>query len=289
MERRSFLKYSLTATLGPILLNQSIPTARAAGKAKLRKALQFGMLPKELSDVEKFNLARKCGFAGIEGSPVQDLDAARELGKKARDAGTPIHSIVFGWGGPLSDPNPDKVKQGLTGMQNALKSAKALGAETVLLVPARVTETVGYGEAYKRSQENIRKLIPAAEDLGVIIAVENVWNKFLLSPLEFARYIDELESPFVKAYFDIGNVIIYGFSQDWIRTLGKRIVKIHLKDFKRSGYQWKNLLDGDVNWPQVRRALDEIEYNGFLTTELHGGDEVYLKDLAARIDKFFAM
>jgi len=174
-------------------------------------------------------------------------------------------------------------------METALRSAKALGAETVLLVPAIVNETVGYSDAYKRSQEHIRKLLPLAGQLGVVIAVENVWNKFLLSPLEFARYVDEFESPWLKAYFDIGNVIIYGYSQDWIRTLGKRIVKIHLKDFKRKGYQWTNLLDGDVNWPEVRRALDEISYNGFLTTELRGGDKAYLTDLSERIDRIIAM
>lgn len=174
-------------------------------------------------------------------------------------------------------------------METALRSAKALGADTVLLVPAIVNENVGYGDAYKRSQEHIRKLLPLAGQLGVVIAVENVWNKFLLSPLEFARYVDEFDSPWLKAYFDVGNVIIYGYAQDWIRTLGKRIVKIHLKGFKRKGYEWTNLHDGDVNWKQVRRALDEIEYDGFLTPELSGGDEAYLKDLSKRIDKIIAM
>jgi hexulose-6-phosphate isomerase len=177
----------------------------------------------------------------------------------------------------------------MAGMETALRSAKALGAKTVLLVPGIVTETVGYGDAYKRSQEHIRKLLPLAEQLEVIIAVENVWNKFLLSPLEFARYVDEFESPWLKAYFDIGNVIIFGYSQDWIRTLGKRIVKIHLKDFRRKGYQWTNLLEGDVNWKQVRQALGEIGYDGFMTTELDGGDKAYLTDLSNRIDKIIEM
>ncbi len=289
MQRRTFLKYSTAATIAPAVLSQSAPV-RAAGNSKLHKALQIGIFPGGLSDVEKFALARECGFEGIEGSPIADLGAARELGKKARDAGTPIHSIVRGgWDAPLSHPDPNVIEKGLAGMRTALKSAKAQGANAVLLVPAIVTETVGYGDAYKRSQDNIRKLLPLAEDLDIIIAVENVWNKFLLSPLEFARYVDEFESPYVKAYFDIGNVIIYGYSQDWIRTLGKRIVKIHLKDFKRKGYQWTNLLDGDVNWPQVRRALDEIGYNGFLTPELGRKDEAGIKDLSKRVDKIFAM
>jgi len=288
--RRSFLRYATAVTAGTGLLGESSFAKSRQKNAKLRKALQLGMLPRELSDVDKFKLAKKCGFDGIEGSPMNDLDAARQLGNLARQASIPIHSIVYGgWGAPFSDPDPKVIEKGLAGMETALRSAKALGADTVLLVPAIVNENVSYAQAYKRSQTHIKKLLPLAEELGVVIAVENVWNKFLLSPLEFARYVDEFESPWLKAYFDIGNVILFGYSQDWIRTLGKRIVKIHLKDFKRRGYEWTNLLDGDVNWPQVRRALDEIGYDGYLTTELRGGDEAYLADLAERIDRFFAM
>ncbi len=291
MERRNFLKYTAAAGLGVSLIGRSgRAMEERTGGAKLRKALQFGMLPKNLSDADKFKLAKECGYEGIEGGPIGNLKAAAEFGKMARDAGTPIHSIVFGgWHAPFSDPNPEVIEKGLAEMETALRSAKALGAGAVLLVPAIVNENVSYGDAYKRSQEHIRKLLPLAKELGVIIAVENVWNKFLLSPLEFARYVDEFESPWLRAYFDVGNVILFGYSQDWIRTLGKRIVKIHLKDFKREGYEWKNLLDGDVNWKEVRRALEEIEYDGFLTPELGGGDEAYLKDLSGRIDKIIAM
>ena len=290
LQRRGFLKYTAAVTVGTSLLGRSkLAQGRQRG-AKLLKALQIGMLPRQLSDADKFKLARKCGFEGIEGKPMKDLEAAARLGKLAGAAGVPIHSIVYGgWGAPFSEPDPKVIEKGLAGMETALRSAKAMGADTVLLVPAVVNENVRYADAYKRSQEHIRKLLPLAEELRVVIAVENVWNKFLLSPLEFAKYVDEFDSPWLKAYFDIGNVIIYGYAQDWIRTLGKRIVKIHLKDFQRKGYQWTNLLDGDVNWPQVRLALAEIEYDGFLTPELRGGDEAYLTDLSKRIDQFLAM
>ena len=290
IERRNFLKYAATATIGASLLSHSQTTQAGRANARLRKALQLGMLPRDLSDADKFKLARKCGFEGIEGSPMKDLDAAKRLGDLAREAGTPIHSIVYGgWGAPFSSPDPKVIEKGLEDMETALRSAKALGADTVLLVPAVLGEEVGYGDAYERSQKHIRKLLPLAEELRIVIAVENVWNKFLLSPLEFARYVDEFESPWLKAYFDVGNVIVYGYAQDWIRTLGKRIVKIHLKDFKRKGYEWTNLLEGDVNWKQVRLALEETGYDGFLTPELRGGDEAYLTDLSERIDKIIAM
>jgi hexulose-6-phosphate isomerase len=119
-----------------------------------------------------------------------------------------------------------------------------------------------------------------------------VWNKFLLSPLEFVRYVDDFGSPWVKAYFDVGNVVLYAFPQDWIRTLGSRIVKIHLKDFNFDGrngrFTWKNIGEGDIDWPEVRRALAEIKYSGYVTTEVSGGDAAYLKDLATRVDRFLA-
>jgi L-ribulose-5-phosphate 3-epimerase len=129
-----------------------------------------------------------------------------------------------------------------------------------------------------------------ARDLKVVIAVEEVWNKFLLSPLEFTRYVDEFESPWLKAYFDVGNIVFYAFPQDWIRTLGARIVKIHLKDFKldRRNFSFTNLGEGDIDWPEVRRALNDIKYGGFVTTEIDGGDAAYLKDVSARVDRFLA-
>jgi L-ribulose-5-phosphate 3-epimerase len=287
--RREVLKYAAAAAAGVGVLGSA---GHGQDKATGRplKACQYGMLPKDLKDPEKFALAKKCGFEGIEHSPMKDLAAAKEMGAQAKQAGVPIHSIVYGgWDAPLSDPKPEVTARGIAGMENALRSAKALGADVVLLVPGIVSETVGYAEAYDRSQKNIRKLLPLAKELKVTIAVENVWNKFLLSPVEFAKYVDQLDSRWARAYIDVGNMILFGFAQDWVRTVGKRIVRIHLKDFKRQGSQWTNLLDGDVNWPQVRAALAEIGFTSYMTTELGGGDEAYLTDLAQRIDKIIAM
>lgn len=290
--RRNFLKTAAAAIAAGASLSMKPAASRGqASGSGLLKACQFTMLPKNLPDAEKFALAKRCGFEGVEVTGViEDAAKAKELGALARQAGTPIHSVSFGgWGAPLSDPRPEVVAKGLAGMEAAMRSARNLGADVVLLVPAVVTEEVAYGEAYARSQKNIRTLLPLAAELQVTIAVENVWNKFLLSPLEFARYIDEFDNPWLKAYIDVGNMILFGFAQDWLRTVGRRIVRIHLKDFRRKGSEWTNLLDGDVNWPQVRRALAEIGYRGYMTTELSGGDEAYLTDLAGRIDKIIAM
>ena len=292
VDRRTFLKYSTAAvTAAGTFAFNSLGKAEQ-NNAKPRKALQFHMLPKELSDSEKLTLAKKCGFEGIEinADANRNEKTASELGKMARDIGIPIHSVVFGgWQTPLSHPDGNVTGRGIDGMKKTLRNAKAFSADAVLLVPAIVNEDVSYADAYKRSQENIHKIIPTAKELKISIAVENVWNKFLLSPLEFARYVDEFQSPWLRAYFDVGNVILFGFSQHWIRTLGKRIVKIHLKDFKRKGYQWTNLLDGDVNWPEVKKSLVEIGYDDYLTTELRSGDENYLKDLCKRVDKIINM
>jgi L-ribulose-5-phosphate 3-epimerase len=179
------------------------------------------------------------------------------------------------------------------GMETSLRNAALWGADTVLLVPAVVDANTSYKDAYTRSQRVIReRLLPVARDTKVVIAIEEVWNKFLLSPLEFARYVDEFESPLVRAYFDVGNIVFYAFPQDWIRTLGPRIAKIHLKDFsldRRNGkFTWKNIGEGDIDWPEVRRALNDVKYDGFVTTELDRGDAAYLKDVSTRVDRFLA-
>ncbi len=289
MPRREFLKYS-AAVAATTLLQSPGRAGQPQDTAKLRKALKIGMLPKFRSDAGKFALARKCGFEGIDAEPLKSIDAMHEQAELARAAGVPIHGLVFGgWHAPLSDPDPKVTKKGIEGMQHALRCANAIGADTVLLVPALVTEDVSYDDAYKRSQQNVRELLPLAEQLNVTIAIENVWNKFLLSPLEFARYIDEFGSPQLRAYFDIGNCIITGYAEQWIRILNKRIIKLDVKDFKRDGYEWLNLLDGDVNFPAVRRALDDIGYTGWITAELKGGNEKYLTDLAKRMDKIINM
>ena len=191
------------------------------------------------------------------------------------------------WKYPLSSSDRAAVEKSLAGMRTSLHNAKLWRADVVLLVPAVVDAKTSYRDAWARSQKEIRTLIPLAEELKVVIGIEEVWNKFLLSPLEMSKYIDEFQSPWIKAWFDVGNVVLYGYPQDWIHTLGRRIVKVHLKDFKRKedGYAWVNLGDGDVDWGAVRQAFADVGYSGSVIAELEGGDESYLRDVSGRIDR----
>lgn len=295
MNRREFLIGAAGAALAVGVLNGTARGEEKPGgkgmaeKSKLKKAIIFNMLPDSLSVADRFKLARDVGFDGIEVSPTSDAAAIASMREAADKAGIEIHSIIFGgWGKPLSAADDAVAAQGVEEVKAALKSAKDFGATGVLVVPAMVNEDNRYEDAYKRSQKRLREVIPTAEKLKMPVLIENVWNNFLLSPIEFARYIDELKSPMVQAYFDVGNVVKFGWPQDWIRTLGPRIKKVHLKDFRKGPSEWVNLLDGDVKWPEVRKALDEVGYSGYLTAELAGGDEKYLRDLSERIDKIIA-
>jgi len=287
-DRREFLVQAGTAVA--TLAN----TVTAAAELKrqdpaIRKAVVFGMLPGKLPIADRFKLGRDCGFDGVEAYTTTDPKQVEAMREASEQTGFKIHSIMnqAHWQFPLSSSDPEIVGKSMDGMRTSLKNAHDLGADTVLLVPAVVNPQTRYAEAYVRSQRQIRELLPMAEELGVTIAVEEVWNKFLLSPIEFARYVDEFNTPHVQAYFDVGNVVLFGFPQDWILTLGHRIRKVHIKDFKiqGEGWKWTNLYDGQIDWKKVREAFTEIGYSGWFTAELGGGDEAYLRDVANRMDR----
>jgi hexulose-6-phosphate isomerase len=234
-------------------------------------------------------MVREAGFEVVQVPTEPDQSKAEEIKKAADGANVGIDSIMNmdHWKYPLSSSDPAVVEKSLAGMRTSLQNAKLWGADTVLLVPAVVNPQTSYVDAWTRSQKQIRTLMPLAEELKVVIAMEEVWNKFLLSPPEMSKYIDQFQSPWIKAWFDVGNVMLYGYPQDWIRTLDKRIAKVHLKDFKRKqdGYAWVNLGDGDVDWSAVQAAFAETGYSGSVIAELQPGDEAYLRDVSARIDR----
>ena len=302
--RREFLKSSVTAGcaaglgggLSEYVAAAGVDTAHAASTTTsssaplpIKKGVLLEMLPENLSYADRFKLARAVGFEVVQAPTEPDQRKAEEIKRAADGANIRIDSVMNmdHWRFPLSSSDSAALEKSLAGMRTSLHNAKLWGSDAVLLVPAVVNPQTSYRDAWTRSQQQIRKLIPLAEDLKIVIAIEEVWNKFLLSPLEMASYIDEFHSPWIKAWFDVGNVLLYGYPQDWIRTLGKRIVKVHLKDFKRreDGYAWVNLGDGDVDWTAVRQAFTEIGYTGSAVTELEKGDEPYLRDTSNRVDR----
>jgi L-ribulose-5-phosphate 3-epimerase len=293
VNRRNFFKTG--AGLAAMIASRPTIAAKSA-KRTLHKAIMYETVGIKGSVLEKFQAVKAAGFEGIEPmshmNQQEVLAAFKATGLKPASVCCSTH-----WGKPLSDPDPSVRAEGIKGMQQALQDAKAYGASSVLLVPAVVNQKVSYNDAYSRSQEEIRKLLPLATDLNVRIAIENVWNHFLMSPLEAARYVDEFQSPAVGWHFDIGNIIAFGWPEQWIRILNKRIAKLHIKEFSRKKMNTQGLpkgfdvdfLEGDDDWPAVMKALDDIGYQGWGIAEQPGGDTPGgLLHLSTKMDVIFA-
>jgi L-ribulose-5-phosphate 3-epimerase len=289
--RRGFIKQASVAAAATALLGPNLVAAESSPKKRdLKKGIMWGTVGVKGTVLEKFKMIKEAGFEGVEPNSHMNQD---EVVRAFEETGLLPASVCCNthWGKPVSDPNPAVREQGLEGLRQALRDAKRYGASSVLFVPAVVNKTVSYEQAYERSQTEIRKALPLAEELGVKIAIENVWNKFLLSPLEAARYVDEFKSPAVGWHFDVGNVITYGWPEQWIRILGKRIQKLHIKEFSRDKRGFAvEFLKGDDDWPAVMKALDEIGYHGWGIAEQGGADSPEgLKKLASEMDQIFAM
>lgn len=256
----------------------------------------WGMIKEDLSIMDKFKLLKDLGYDGVELDSPDKLDMKEVL--EARDkTGLLIPGTInsMHWKLPLSDPDPKKREECVKSIEKALWDTKHYGGTTVLVVPGVVNANVSYSEAYERSQAEIRKLLPVAEKTGVKIAIENVWNQFLLSPLEAAKYVDDFKHPMVGWYFDVGNVLRYSWPASWIEALNKRILKLHLKEFSFKKQNdlglWKGFdvefFDGDNNWPEVNKALQKVGYSGWASAEVAGGDRKRLLTVREKMDEIF--
>jgi L-ribulose-5-phosphate 3-epimerase len=297
MNRRKFAKNTIMASA--MLSATTLPGISdliLAPVRNLKKGIMWGSIGFGQTIMEKFQAAKDAGFDGVEVN--SHLDRNEVL--KARDATGLIIPSVCGtnhWKFPLSDPDPAIREQGVAALKVTLEDAAAYGADTVLLVPGRVSETVSYDDCWNRSVEEIKKVVPMAINLKVKIGLENVWNNFLISPMEAASFVDQFKTTFVGFYFDCGNILVYGWPEQWIKILGKRLAKVHIKEFSRkiadtqgksAGFK-VNLQEGDVNWPNVMKALDNIGYSGWTTIEQPGGSNPEgLKDLCDRLVKIQA-
>lgn len=302
MNRKNFIQSTaliagVSAVANPFVtsaLSQNNPSQKIA----LKKGLGFAMIKEELSLTDKFRLVKDLGFDGVELNAPTDLDKSEILEAKEK-AGIEIPSLVNKdhWQKPLSDPDPKVRNECIQSVARSLQEAKDFGADTVLVVPGVVNEKVAYEQAYVTAMNSIRELLPHAEKTGVQIALENVWNNFLISPVEARRFVDEINHPLVGWYFDVGNILRYGWPEHWIKTLNSRIMKLHVKEFSRKimndeglrkGFQ-VNLLEGDNNWPVVMQDVREIQYSGgWIIAEVSGGDRNRLKDISERMDKIIS-
>jgi hexulose-6-phosphate isomerase len=295
--RRDFLKTSS----GALALAALSPAAVAGEPAKrpLKKAIMLATVGFPGSTGEKFKAIKEAGFAGVE--PMSHMNQDEVL--KARDENglhTPSVCCSTHWKENIASPDASERERSLEGLKQALRDAKKYGASSVLFVPGKVDKNISYADAYKRSQQEIRKALPLAEELDVKIAIENVWNNYLISPLEAARYIDEFNSPAIGWHFDIGNIYRYGWPEQWISVLGKRIQKLHFKEFSTKKMQNEGLhkgfdvqyIEGTNDWPSIMKALDEIGYNGWGIAEpaypKPAVDAAGLKNISERLDKIFA-
>ena len=291
--RRDFLKISsaglatIAAALSPWPLHAADPPAK---RRALRKAIMYSTIGVKGSILEKFTALKEAGFEGVEPMGGMDQDqvmrAFEATGLKAASVCCHTH-----WAKPLSDPNPSAREIGLEGLKTSLRDAQRYGASSVLLVPGVVKDGVTYDDCFKRSVAEIRKAIPLAEELGVKIAIENVWNNFITKPEQAVAYLDEINSPWVGWHFDIGNVIKYSPPEQWIPVLGKRILKLHIKEYSNTKGFGVRFFEGDNNWPAIIKALDDVGYEGWGIAEQPGEqtkDADSLKEFTARMDRIFA-
>lgn len=295
MQRKDFIK-SLGILAATSLSTDVIGNALKvnANALQIKKGLGYWMIKEDLSLLDKFKLVKDLGFDGIEFNspldiPLKDLLEARDK------TGIEIPSTVNKdhWGKPISDPDPAVRQFTIDSMAKSLEQTKELGGDTVLLVPGVVSDTVSYKTAYGNALDSIRKMIPHAEKTGVKIALENVWNNFILSPIEAKDFLDKINHPLVGWYFDLGNILRYGWPDHWLEVLGDKVFKLHVKEYSKKimneeglgkGFNVE-LTQGDVNWSQVMKTIKDINYKGqYMTLEVNGGDRTVLKKLSEQLD-----
>ena len=292
--RRHFV-HTLAAATGAAGLS---PAAFAADgkKREIKKAIMWGTVGVKGSVLEKMKQVKEAGFEGVEPNSHMNQEeviaAMKETGLKAASVCCGTH-----WNLTLSDPSEERRAKGLEGLLQSLRDAKAYGATSVLLVPGVARGGVTYEQCFERSVEQIKKAIPTAKECGVKIAIENVWNDFITKPQQADDFLKAINSEWVGWHFDIGNVGRYSPAEEWIPVIGKRILKLHIKEYSTklrdekgagAGFGVK-FLEGTNSWPAIMAELDKIGYTGWGIAEQGGGGTPEgLKDLSDRMTKIFA-
>jgi hexulose-6-phosphate isomerase len=283
--RREFLQAALAAAAVP-----AVGFGSEKDAPRLKKAVKFGMIRIDAPIRDKFELIKSLGFQGVEMDSPSGINKDEAV-KAVRDTGIVIHGVIDSvhWRDTLSDPKEGVRARGVVALQTALEDAKIYGATTALLVPGVVNKNVSYQECWDRSQAAVRKALPLAEKLNVKIAIECVWNNFITKPEQMVQYVDAFGSPYVGSYFDCSNMVKFGVkSGDWIRALGKRMLKFDFKGYSNKK-GWVDIGEGDEDWPDILKALDEVGYHGWATAEVTGGGRKELEDVANRMNKILQL
>ncbi len=297
VSRRRFIQTSAAAVAAVPTISSAVASSANLPvddglKGRIYKTLKIGMVRVPGSLTDKFAAAKEAGFDGIElNSPGVNIE---ETQKAIAETGLPVDGTVCSthWQVRHSDPSAEVRAKALENLMTAIRQTKAVGGHTALLV-------IGHGkdgskeETWERSITNIRKALPLAGELGIYIAIENVWNSMLYdhggetnqSADDFVKYVDELDSPWVGMQFDIGNHWKYGNPGDWIRTLGRRVTKLDIKGFSRKKDGFTKIGEGDLPWADVRKALNDINFYGWCAAEVGGGDLDRLKEVSRNMDQ----
>jgi hexulose-6-phosphate isomerase len=297
--RRRFIQAVAAGATGAVAATLAGPGAAAdaaeappdrSNAGRIFKSVKWGMVQIQGDVLEKFELQKELGLDGVELNSPAEM-SMQEAVDASRKTGLPIHGAVDSvhWQERLSSPDEKTRANGLKGLEQAIRDVAFCGGSAVLLVPGKVTgpdET--HDDVWKRSIVEIRKALPLAAKSGVRILIENVWNGFCEQPEQMRDYLDEIGSPWVGSYFDIGNCRKFGPSENWVRALGTRIVKLDVKDWGvKNGFC--KIGDGDVNWPAVRQELTKIGFTGWCTAEVQGGGKEQLADVTARMNRVLAL
>ena len=262
-----------------------------------RKSIMWGSLGMQGTVLEKCKMIKAAGFEGIEPNSHDDrkeiMDAMKATGLVASSVCNSKH-----WQTTMSHADAAVRREGIKNMIIAMEDAKTYGTDAVLLVPGRVDENTSYDDCWKRSTECIKELVPVAESMKIKIGIENVWNSFLFSPIEMQMYIEQFKSDYVGCYFDCGNILAFGWPEQWIKILGPRIIRIHIKEFSKQNFDRQGrsagfnvkLTEGDVRWKEVMQEAKIYYKGGWFTTEQGRSNTLEdLQDLNTRLNSILAL
>lgn len=279
-----------------------------APATRFRKGISSLIFPSAMPVEDYFAAARDAGFEGVEiplGQTIP-IDAAPDrLARIAEAAAKAKSTVISLWmsqplsANPLNSPDPALRAKGVETLKRGVDICRALNCDALLVVPGRLGSgghlNIGYEDTWNRVTASLREAIPHAAQRKVAITPENVWNKFLVSPLEMRSFVDQFHSPYLQTHFDVGNIMQYGFPQDWIATLGPRIRRVHLKDYKLSARaeqgRFVPLLEGDVDWKAVMAAFVKAGYQGWMSPEYDydANDPGQIRRISAAVDRIFAL